>query len=479
MFNLFLPLLIAQENPIITQAPLQRDLQEHQVPPPRDELRAQIEIPQAIRPLPGNLDETPVFNSNSPEVVAQEGILLSTFPAADKANRNAHLDYPLEGRFDIFTHHISRPQGAKKTLYQGLLVSNPTKSWVTMTVINGLSYLNSKDAPFRDLLPLVEDPNGSVYSGPGSRLVGDLLRGKKQDIFPEKLYIPPYSVKMLFVLPIPVSSARSTFLQVETNKSVYLANLALYEVDIEQTEPKGANLLRPSLRQSSRPPTLEEWRYLLTTGQLVEPRDRPPYFAKHDQEKHIYGRVAGVTIGSNWDAQISDNSGGSSLNIPNRGKSFSYPISTTDTGTFNTKQVQSAITRDRYPDTALMGHGNYLVRYRLAFPLKNSTRSDQKVSLTFQTPIKQDDFDDRLTFFQRPPDQIFFRGSLRVKYENENKEVVEKYFHLVQRRGERSKPLVTLDIPSGEQRNAEIEFFYPPDATPPQVITVSTLDSDS
>ena len=51
-----------------------------------------VTIPQEIRPLPGGLDQTLVFNSNSPEVVQTEGILLSTFPKTDKAFPDAHLD---------------------------------------------------------------------------------------------------------------------------------------------------------------------------------------------------------------------------------------------------------------------------------------------------------------------------------------------------------------------------------------------------
>lgn len=39
---------------------------------------------QQVRSLPGSLDNVPVFNSNSPELVLREGILLSTFPRKTK-----------------------------------------------------------------------------------------------------------------------------------------------------------------------------------------------------------------------------------------------------------------------------------------------------------------------------------------------------------------------------------------------------------
>ncbi|MFM8007967.1 MAG: DUF3370 family protein, partial [Dolichospermum sp.] len=52
---------------------------------------------QSVRPLPGQLDSVPVFNSNSPELVLKEGILLSTFPAAGKKVTSAHLNFPFRG----------------------------------------------------------------------------------------------------------------------------------------------------------------------------------------------------------------------------------------------------------------------------------------------------------------------------------------------------------------------------------------------
>ena len=40
--------------------------------------------PAQVRPLPNQLDQVPVFNSNSPELLLGEGILLSTFPPKKK-----------------------------------------------------------------------------------------------------------------------------------------------------------------------------------------------------------------------------------------------------------------------------------------------------------------------------------------------------------------------------------------------------------
>lgn len=75
--------------PIITIA------QATPTPPPQEVVQ-----PQLMRPLPGRLDAVPVFNSNSPEQVQTEGILLSTFPQSSKRVKAAHLNFPLRGRFD-------------------------------------------------------------------------------------------------------------------------------------------------------------------------------------------------------------------------------------------------------------------------------------------------------------------------------------------------------------------------------------------
>ncbi len=63
---------------------------------------------QEMRPLMGSLDDVPMFNSNSPEIVQTEGILLSSFPSEGMAHPKAHLNFPFQGRFDLFTHHISK-----------------------------------------------------------------------------------------------------------------------------------------------------------------------------------------------------------------------------------------------------------------------------------------------------------------------------------------------------------------------------------
>ncbi len=438
---------------------------------------------QEIRPLPGKLNDVPVFNSNSPEVVQAEGILLSTFPSSEKIHPGAHLDYALKGRFDFFSHHIARSSNEKRLLYQGVIVHNPTSRLVRLRVLQAASYL-TPDAPFISLPSYLEDPLGRFFSGPGSRLMGDILRGVNQRQFPSVILIPPRQNRMLFVLPITASNARSTYMRLETDGPVYLANLAMYALPENANLPVDQNSLLnnffnpPTTPVRYRQPTLAEWRYLLTTSDLSYPRDLPPTRPQDiGTRKTIYGRVAGVSFGSQWVSRITDRSDTNILSIPQRGQAYSYPLSTVDVGTQGTKQVQSAQMLARYPDTAYRAHGNYAVNYSLTFPLINKTEDKQTVAISLQTPLKQDEYSDRLFFAKFLKAPVFFRGTIKVTYTDDFKQEKVRYYHLVQRQGQQGSPLVKLNLMPGEQREVKLDFLYPPDAIPPQVITIKTLNS--
>ncbi len=444
---------------------------------------------EEIRPLPGKLNDVPVFNSNSPEVIQTEGILVSTFPNGEKTHPEAHLDYPLRGRFDLFSHHIARSSSDKRVLYEGIIVNNPTSRFIRLRVLQAVSYLTSPDAPFINLPSYVEDPLGRFFSGPGSRLVGDILRGISQHQFPSSILIPPGQNRMLFILPLTASNARSTLMRLETDGPVYIADLAMYalpDIPVNQPiEPLKSFSLNPITVPFPLPPppvyrqpSLDEWRYLLTTGDLVQPRDTaptPPQMISHIDP--IYGRVAGISFGSRWISRIADNSSEGLLSIPAPGQSYSYPLSTVDTGTFGTNQVQSASMLARYSDTAYRAHGNYAVNYSLTFPLVNRTRDKQTVLILFQTPLKRDHYSDRLFFSRSTNTPIFFRGTIKVSYDDDNKQRRVRYYHLVQRQGQQGDPLVKLNLMPNEKREVNLEFIYPPDAIPPQVVTIKTTSS--
>ena len=424
--------------------------------------------PQEMRVLPGELDSVLVFNSNSPEVVQTEGILLSTFPPTGKQFPSAHLNQAFSGRFDVFAHHIAKALTPEdlRTLYIGVIVQNPGKETVTIDILQAASYLSQPDAPFIPLPAVIENDDGRTFSGPGSRAVGEVLRGLRQDIFPAQVVIPPGESRMLMNLPIPVKTltpplnGRSTLMRVRSTGSVYVASLGMFA----KQNPDG----------TEREPTVQEWETLLNTANVSEPRDKAPTPIGQTGGNLIYGRVAGVAVGSQWNGRVNDQNR-DALSTPEPGKGFSYGLATLDRGTFGTKQNQSAKIIRRYPDTAYQAHGNYAIQYSLTLPLQNITNQAQSVVLTVETPLKREDTQQGLRFLQPPGTQTSFRGTVRLRYNDDRGLPQTKYVHLVQRRGQQGDPLITLQMKPQERRLVQFDLIYPPDATPPQVLTVKTL----
>lgn len=441
-------------------------------PPPAAPPPEEIVQQQQVRPLPGNLDSVPVFNSNSPEKVLKEGILLSTFPSEGKKVPTAHLNFPFKGRFDVFAHHVAQAPTPEdlRSLYLGIILHNPGKQPVTVNILQAASYLSQPDAPFAELPSKSENILGTIFAGPGDRVMYDVLRGQRQDTFPPQIIIPPGESRMLLNAPIPVNgltpplNGRSTLMRLWSNDTVYAASLAMFAPN----NPDG----------SEREPTLEEWQNLLNNGDLSGPRDKVPTPLEETNKPIIYGRVAGVAQGTEWKALLIDDPKTQHLTIPSRGLAFSYALSALDRGTLGTSQIQSAPMLVRYPDTAYRAHGNYTVQYSLTLPLYNNTQNPQTVMVSMQTPIKEDQLTKQgLRFLNPPAPQVFFRGSVRVRYKDDQGLPQTQYLHLVQKRGQQGESLVMLNMKAGERRLVEVDFLYPPDATPPQVLTVQTMNN--
>ncbi len=430
---------------------------------------ARIVVPGEVRALPGALDSTPVLNSNCPEIVQTEGILDSTFPPGGMKTPQAHLNLPLKGRIDVFAHHIARAPSEQdlRTLYLGLIVHNPSKRRVRVRVLSGASYLSQPDAPFVTMPALLPNDDGRLYSGPGDRVTDDVLRGRRQEGLPASLVLAAGADEMLVNLPVPVRqlkpplNGRSVLLKLKTDAPVYLASLAMYAPADGQGK--------------ERAPTLAEWRKLLVEGALAGPREGEPTVPGAVGDFR-YGRVAGVSRGSRWLAKIDDpQPHRSGLHIPEPGQSYSYILSAVDRKTLGTGQVQCAELLRRYPDTAYSAHGNYAVHYQLTFPLYNPAGERRKVLLEFETPAGSDGHG--LIYNDPPGNRIFFRGTVRLSWRKATRAVQSEYFHLSENEGEIVPPLASFTLGPKEHKTVVVDFIYPPDATPPQVITVRTASA--
>jgi len=422
---------------------------------------ATLEQPQQVLPLPGSLDQVPVFNSNSPEVVQREGILLSTFPPTGKTTPAAHLNYAFRGRFDIFAHHIAKPLDPAdlRTLYLGIVAYNPGATPVTLDLLQAASYLSQPDAPFVPLPAQQANDLGQIFAGPGDRVMLDILRQRRQAGWPAQIVIPPRSYGLIANLPIPVKgldpplNGRSLLIRGRSSGHLYLASLARFSGD--------------------QPPTLRQWQDTLQQGVLVTPRDRAPT-PPNQPGSVIYGRVAGVALGSRW-----HNPQQTAIAIPAAGAAFSYPFSSLVAGRLGTEQIQTAPLVVRYSDTAYAAHGNYAIEYDLFLPLYNGGDRPQTIRLALQTPIKFDAPAPALRFFAEPPNRIFFRGSVRLRYRDDQGTPQSRIIHLVQRQGQQGGDLVRLTLQPKETRFVQFTMLYPPDATPPQVLTIETLQNTS
>ncbi|MEO1506918.1 MAG: DUF3370 domain-containing protein [Cyanobacteria bacterium J06633_23] len=437
---------------------------------PMAQVPQQIVRPQEVRPLPAQLDTVPVFNSNSPELVGNPGILLSTFPPDGMGQPEAHLDFAFEGRFDVFAHHVYRADDPDdlRSMYVAILVHNPGVETVTVNVLHGASYLSQPDAPFISLPSAVPfSPRNPVFAGPGSRVMGDLIQGRRQATLPSQLVVPPGASALLLNAPIPVAefdppiNGRSTLIELDSSGPVYLASLAEFaNVDGDDTE------MAPSLAQ---------WESIVANSGVAGPRDRIPTPITENPTQVIYGRVAGVAQGASWTATVADDGSSDLLTIPASGQAVSYGVSTLYVGQLGTEQNQSAPMLVRYDDTAYEAHGNYGVAYNLAFPLYNPTDTPQTVTVTFETPIKEDKLSTAgLQFFETPPNSTFFRGPIQVKYRDDRGLPRIRNLHLVQLRGQQGHPLTTVTLAPQEKRRVDVILRYPPDSTPPQVVTIQT-----
>lgn len=449
-----------------------------------------ITIEQEVRSLPGGLDDVPVFNSNSPEIIENDGILLSTFPSRGKSDPSAHLNYTFNGRFDIFSHHVARGQSDTdtRTVYEAILVNNPGKRSVTLSIRDGASYI-SQESPWNEIASGSSNLYSNNFSGPGSRVMNDVLRDRRQAVFPSEVTIGPGENYLLLNAPIPLRrlnvatdgtlppgseltppptsassgegprlNGRSTLMRLNSSGPVYVASLAMHA-----PQENGREIV----------PSLDDWRYLLSQGQLATPRDLAPSRPGSRDNPFRYGRVSGIATGSQWRATLTDGRS-DQLSIPNSGQQISYGLSTLERNTFGTGQVQSAPVTARYGDTAYRANGNYGIEYNLDLPLTNNTDSPKTVSLAVQTPLQNDSLNNALQFSTNPEPRVFFRGTVLFIYKEDNGRSRASYTYLVQNRGEQGQPLIEVTLQPGEQRDVNVQFLYPPDATPPQVLTIST-----
>ncbi|MFI0401329.1 MAG: DUF3370 domain-containing protein [Cyanobium sp.] len=443
--------------------------------------------PQAVEPLPGGLDATPVLNDNNPELIVAPGILLSTFRGGGRlggiplAGQGVHLDAPQIGTFELFSHHVyaGKPETLSSTLWLAVVAAPRGPQPVQLRLLAGSTALSQsvdgKDpqAPFLPLPPLMPQGLTPVWAGPGSRVATELLlrHPRPQDGWPESWTLTPGTLTSLMVLPLPVRgldpllNGRNLQLRFSSDGPVDMATLAAFG-------PQGA------------PPPPALWAQILAGG--LSPKEHAPT-PRGAPGRMVYSRVSGVQRGSIWTGRLTDP--GAATFSASRAP-ISWPISSLERGTLGTGQVQTAELSAAYPGTAWAAHGNYGVTYALTLPLRNDTPRQQRLALAIESPLKSDGPQGGLRFRGAPAvaeanpgtpsskGPVMFRGTVEVSGLDgvQGRPAGKQAFHLVQRAGQEGPPLGTITLPPGAVRQIQVRLIYPADATPPQVISLLPAD---
>ncbi|BEV36570.1 DUF3370 domain-containing protein [Synechococcus sp. M16CYN] len=421
---------------------------------------------QDVRPLPGGLDTILMINDNNPELIKNDGILLSTFPNGGEAS----IPVCLNGRFDLFSHHVYAGDikaGPKSTLWLALLAAPLENRPVTITMLEGSTSLSratqpgQTEAPFLPLPSIVRENTEVIASGPGSRVAGDLLAGRQAaELTPQSWIMQPGALTQLLLLPIPIAgldpllNGRNLQLRLHSSDPVAVAILAAHS--------NGDN-----------PPNNRALQILLGKGKLSVKEHQPT--PRGSWGKLIYSRVSGVQIGSRWQANITD-PGSTVLNAPT--VPISWPISSLERATLATGQVQTSKLKSFYPGTAWAAHGNYGVEYDIEMPLRNNGTKSVTVQLSLDSPLKGNTDTSSLWFRSDRTGPVMFRGPLQIRGLDaiDGSPLGHQIVHLVLHQGQQGPSLGRVNLKPGEQKQVRVRFIYPADATPPQVLTVQPVE---
>jgi len=419
-------------------------------------------IAQTVSRLPGALDDIPVFHSNSPELVLEAGILLSTFPEGGKKFSHAHLNYAVEGKFALFFHHStdSTKTTRPNTLYLGALLGNSSDRPVSVYKTGGASYATKPDAPFVVLDAVLNNDDKLHFAGPGDRVSLDLLTQLTEPEHSQPVMLEPGETKLFQSFPLPKGfiltplNGRTGLFQFDCDGPVNLAVVSAF------AEPGFL---------SEKPPAVGQFLQVLKDGDLVAPRDKTPTVPGASGEL-IYGRVAGVAKGASWNGTIASDSQ-SEFSI-RAGQTFSFPLCTVIGGTLGSEQVQSAPMLCRYQDTAYQSHGNYGVTYNLNLPIRNADAMPINIEFTFQSPLKNSNQADSLNFLTQSQRTVF-RGTVKFSWTDSlSGRSQTKLIHLVQTQGMVGTALLELNVEPGDLQIVDFSFIYPADCTPPHVLTI-------
>lgn len=407
-----------------------------------------------LLPLPGAFDRVPVVMSNSPEIVTEPGVLVSTLPPA---RSGAGLDYPLTGRFELYSHHIAKdPAPDARRLCLGVLATNlDPEAGTSLLLEEGATALSQPEAPFVPLPTVTANPQGRIYAGPGDRVATALLAGTATD-GPRRFALAPNQTRLLATLEIPTDVAigppingRNTLWRFDTPGRVALSEVALFA--------------SPAEGGGWKPPSEAAFGVALLEGRLAGAREQAPTPLPPDgaapRGAFRFGRAAGVALGAAWKG---------TLRAPDAARPVvGYPLAATRTRRLAVGPEQAPALARRYGDTAFAAHGAYGVAYELTLPLPGGAT----YALALTSPLEAPD-PGHVRYLDPPGPAVTFRGSVGLTFPPESGRS-PLLAHVVLKAGEEAPPFATVTVPPGRTETARVRLVYPADATPPQLLTIS------
>lgn len=416
------------------------------------------QAPHGIEPLPGGLDGVPMLHSNHPEILHGPGITVSTLDGSGPA----HLSHRFTGTFEVFCHHQNR---AGRPLYQAVVLHNPETQPVTVAVGPSASY-STDEAPYQDGPAEAQaDPTGSLVSGPGDAVSAALLRGERT-VPDASVTLAPGETRILHSRVIPPRNEATSEFKLDAGGPVQAAVVIL-----------------------DQPPTPRAVQDTLAAGKLVarNPGDLPPT-PPGAPGPIVYGRVAGIQSASTWQGRLAPVGQAIAVDAPVERQWIVDAKQGHDGGT---GQVQSSPLLARYADAAYAAHGNYGVQYDLTVPLANGGNTPRQVSLYLDSLPEPG----APTPSPPPPAPVgwlvgllmplrawlplelnagvsrAFRGEVAVDVTAPDGSTETHYVHVSQTPGQRADtPIASVKVPPGGARDVRVRFYYPADATAPQVL---------
>ncbi|MGC9505579.1 DUF3370 family protein [Baaleninema sp.] len=380
-----------------------------------------IEAPPQLRGLPGVLDDTPLVYAEVSHPREATGILVSTFPFEG----DAHLNHPLTGNFEILVRESVQfgHRNPSNALYQAILLQNAIDRPVTVDISTAASFATVPDAPIQQFPETVENPDGTLYSGSASRITNAMLRGTRQDSFPERLILEAGETTLLLNGAISAgepTNDRTTAIRLFTSEAVYVASL---------------------VTASDEPPTLSQWLEQLQS------------------QAQLDGKV-GLLRGTRWRTRVTDDANRPILTVPTPRSKLCFKL--------NRELVHRAIA----PPTPRFNRTYAGVEYDIELPLYNNLSEAQSVAVSLSSPIAIEG--DRVEFAEAI-DDLAFRGTVTITYEDFSQTLLTSFVHLTQFHGPLGSPLAVVRIPPHTSRLVRLKWIYPPDGIPPHVLTVATL----